>query len=64
MEQISNLMNEKIKKEIRSHPSNIVAPFLTKVKRIEHSEIIDLECGEFTGGLSNDILFYNDKGSD
>jgi hypothetical protein len=44
--------------------SNIVAPFLTKVKRIEHSELIELEVGEFTGGLSSDILFYNEKGSD
>jgi hypothetical protein len=43
--------------------SNIVVPFLTKVKRLEHSELIDLECEEYTGGLSNDILFYNEKGS-
>jgi len=57
-------MGEKIRKEVRSHPSNIVAPFLTKIKRIEHSELIDLEVGEFTGGLSSDILFYNEKGSD
>jgi hypothetical protein len=43
--------------------SNIVAPFLTKVKRIEHSELIELEDEDFTGGLSRDILFYNEKGS-
>jgi hypothetical protein len=43
--------------------SNIVVPFLTKVKRLEHTELIDLECEEYTGGISN-ILFYNEKGSD
>lgn len=35
-----------------------------KVKRIDHSDILRFDDEEFTGGISSDILYFDEKGFD